>query len=398
MDSMEHIKDMYGKYVLSTYTRQELCIIKGEGVWVEDITGKKYLDFFPGWAVSGIGHCHPKVVRRIREQLDRILHVSNNFYNELQPLLAAKIISHSFPGKVFFANSGAEANEGAIKLARRYGNPGRYEIITMEGSFHGRTLATLTATGQEKVKTGFAPLVQGFKHVPFNDISAFRAAVSEKTVAVIIEPIQGEGGINVADGEYMRSLRDICREKDILFIVDEVQTCMGRTGSMFAYQQYGIEPDAMTLAKSLGGGLPLGALVVNDAHKDVLPPGSHATTFGGSPIVCAAGLGVFEAIEADGLVENAAAMGQYLVDKLTGLKRENPVIGNIRGKGLMIGVEIGMDDASVIAEECLKGGLLINCTQKNILRIMPPVTVQKDDIDMAMERLGQALRKAGKKT
>ncbi len=390
---MNGVKKLYDEYVLSTYTRQDICLVKADGIWVEDIEGKRYLDFFPGWAVSGIGHRHPRVVRRLREQMDRILHVSNNFYNDVQPVIAEKIIKHSFPGKVFFCNSGAEANEGAIKLARRYGKGSRYEIITMEQSFHGRTLATLTATGQEKVKKGFSPLPAGFKHVPFNDIDAFLAAVTEKTVAVIVEPIQGEGGINVADDKYMRSLSDICRDKDMLLMVDEVQTGMGRTGKMFAYQHYGVEPDVMTLAKSLGGGLPIGALVVGSKHADVLPPGSHASTFGGSPIVSAAALGVFEAIEEEGLLENAIEMGKYLVGKLNGLKERYPSIETVKGKALMVGVKLAVEDASFLAEECAKEGLLINCTQKNVLRIMPSLTVTEKDVDEAVNRLSKALEK-----
>ncbi|MBD3426322.1 MAG: acetylornithine/succinylornithine family transaminase [Candidatus Omnitrophica bacterium] len=389
---LKEVKKLYEQYVLSTYSRQDLCLVEGEGARVRDIDGKEYLDFFPGWAVSGIGHRHPIVVRRMQDQLGRILHVSNNYYNELQPVLAKKIIDHSFPGRVFFANSGAEANEGAIKLARRYGNPERHEIITMERSFHGRTLATLTATGQDKVKKGFSPLPAGFRHVPFNDIDAFRNSVTEKTAAVMLEPVQGEGGINVAGEEYMRELAAFCKEKDILIILDEVQTCMGRTGEMFAYRHFGIEPDAMTLAKSLGGGLPIGALVVSERLKDVLPAGTHASTFGGSPIVCAAALGVFEAIEQEDLLDNTVKMGQYLVDKLNGMKEANKVIKEVRGLGLMVGVRLDIDDASVVSEKCAANGLLINCTQKNVLRIMPPITVTRDEVDLAMEKLSQALK------
>ncbi|MEA3490054.1 MAG: aspartate aminotransferase family protein [Candidatus Omnitrophota bacterium] len=393
MKNFKQVKELYDKYVLPTYTRQDLCLVKGDGVWVEDVEGKKYLDFFPGWAVSGIGHRHPRVIKRLGEQMERILHVSNNYYSDVQPLLARKIIDHSFPGRVFFANSGAEANEGAIKLARKYGNPERYEIIAMENSFHGRTLATLTATGQEKVKKGFSPLPEGFKHVPFNDIDAFRAAITGRTVAVIIEPIQGEGGINVPDGKYMRSLGDICVEKDMLLIVDEVQTGMGRTGEMFAYRHFGIKPDAMTLAKSLGGGLPIGVMVVSERLMDVLTPGSHASTFGGSPIVSAAALGVFEAIEEDGLLENAVRMGEYLVSRLEDLKRSKGIIETIKGIGLMIGVKLKVEDASGVAEECTKEGLLINCTQKNVLRIMPPITVTREHVDMAVEKLSKSLER-----
>ncbi|MFH1847305.1 MAG: aspartate aminotransferase family protein [Candidatus Omnitrophota bacterium] len=390
---LNEVKKIYEQYVLPTYTRQDLCLVKGDGIWVEDSEGNKYIDFFPGWAVSGIGHRHPRVIKRASEQLDKILHVSNNYYNELQGLVAEKIIKHSFPGKVFFANSGAEANEGAIKLARCYGSPSRYEIITMEKSFHGRTLATLTATGQDKVKQGFSPLPEGFKHVPFNDITAFKNAVTDKTVAVMLEGVQGEGGINVADKEYIRQLSELCRKKDILLIFDEVQTCMGRTGEMFVYKHFGIEPDAITLAKSLGGGFPIGAMVVNDRKKDVLKAGSHASTFGGSPIVCAAALGVFEAIEEDGLLNNTRKMGEYLVASILKLKESYSIIDGIRGLGLMIGVKMDMEDASIVADECFKQGLLINCTQKNILRIMPPITVTKEDIDIAVEKLSNALEK-----
>ncbi|MFQ5952052.1 MAG: aspartate aminotransferase family protein [Candidatus Omnitrophota bacterium] len=389
----EKVKQLYDKYVLATYTRQDLCLVKGDGAWVEDIAGKKYLDFFPGWAVSGIGHCHPKVIGKVKEQLERIVHVSNNYYSDVQPVLAQKIIEHAFPGKVFFANSGAEANEGAIKLARKYGSSEKYEIISMEKSFHGRTLATLTATGQDKVKEGFEPLPEGFKQIPFNDISAFKSVVTDKTIAVMIEPIQGEGGINVAEEEYMRQLSAFCREKNILLIMDEVQTGMGRTGEMFAYKHYGIKPDVMTLAKSLGGGFPIGALVVSDKYSDVLSPGSHASTFGGSPIVCAAALGVFEAIEQENLLENVKKMGEYLTTGIEELKKTKPVIKSLKGKGLMIGVELDMEDASKLAEKAVDEALLINCTQKNILRIMPPITVNKEEIDIALEKLSKALEK-----
>ncbi|MFH1395539.1 MAG: aspartate aminotransferase family protein [Candidatus Omnitrophota bacterium] len=385
--NFDQVKKMYNDYVLSTYTKQDLCLVKGKGTWVEDIFGKKYLDFFPGWAVSGIGHCHPKVSEKVTQQLGRILHVSNNFYNDVQPLLAKKIIEHSFSGKVFFSNSGAEANEGAIKLARRYGQGKKYEVITMEKSFHGRTLATLTATGQDKVKEGFLPLPEGFKHVPFNNINAVVNAVTDKTAAIMLEPIQGEGGINVAEKEYMQGLQRICKEKGILLIVDEVQTGMGRTGEMFAYKHFGIEPDAMTLAKSLGGGFPIGALVVAEKHKDILGAGSHASTFGGSPVVSAAALGVFEAIENENLLENTNKMGAYLVEKLNNLREKNSIIGRVKGKGLMIGVEVGVEDASNLTMECMKEGLLINCTQKNVLRVMPPINVSKEEIDLAMEKI-----------
>ena len=390
---LDEIKKLYNDHVLSTYTRSDLCLVKGEGARVEDTEGKVYLDFFPGWAVSGVGHRHPRVLARMAAQMEKILHVSNNFYNEVQPELARKIIEHSFPGKVFFSNSGAEANEGAIKLARKYGSPDRYEIITMEKSFHGRTIATLTATGQDKVKKGFHPLPEGFKHVAFNVIKALKDAITPKTVAVLTEPVQGEGGINVPDVSYMKELGGICAENDLLLIIDEVQTCMGRTGEMFAYRHFGIEPDAITLAKSLGGGLPIGALVVKEKHAGVLTPGTHASTFGGSPIVCAAALGVFEAIEEEGLLANTVSMGKYMVSRLKELKEKFDVIGEIKGLGLMIGLSMKMEDAASVAAGCMQNGLLINCTQNNILRLMPPVNVKKEEIDEAINKFSQVLEK-----
>ena len=389
----DHIKNLYGDYILNTYIKQDICIVKGTDVCVEDINGKKYIDFCPRWAVSGIGHCNKHVKKMIKNQLERIIHVSNNYYNDVQPMLAKKIIDYSFPGKVFFANSGAEANEGAIKLARKYGEGKRFEIICMKGSFHGRTMATLTATGQDKVKKGFHPLVEGFKHIDFNDKDAFKSAINDKTIAVIIEIIQGEGGINVADDDYLKLIEDVCAKKDMLLIVDEVQTCMGRTGKMFAYQHYGITPSCMTLAKSLAGGLPLGALVVGDKFKDVLTPGTHASTFGGGPVVSAASLGVFEAIEEGNLMENASKMGKYMVSKLEKIKIKTNKIKEIKGKGLMIGVSIDLKDASIIVDKCAEDGLLINCTQNNILRVMPPITVKKEHIDRAMTILGKVINR-----
>ncbi|MDD4956568.1 MAG: aspartate aminotransferase family protein [Candidatus Omnitrophica bacterium] len=387
----DEIKELYGKYVMATYTYEGICLVKGEGSYVEDVDGKKYLDFFPGWAVSGIGHRHPKVLDGINRQLGRILHVSNNYFNDVQPVLAKRIIENSFPGKVFFANSGAEANEAAIKLARKYGNPSRFEIITMERSFHGRTLATITATGQDKVKKGFSPLPEGFRHVPFNDINAVRNAFTDRTVAVLLEPVQGEGGINVPDVSYMRELRDLCTDNDVLLMLDEVQTCMGRTGEMFAYKNFGIEPDVMTLAKSLGGGLPIGAMVAGTKFSEVLTAGTHASTFGGGSVVCAAGLGVFDAIEEGALLDNARKMGAYLRASLEKLSKDCGLIGQIKGLGLMLGVVMNMEDATAVPGKCAKEGLLINCTQKNILRIMPPITVTEEEIDEALDKLSKVL-------
>jgi predicted acetylornithine/succinylornithine family transaminase len=384
MGKADKIILLYDKYVMNTYFRVPFCIERAKGAAVWDAEGKKYLDFFPGWAVSGIGHCHPMVVDAVKRQAARLMHVSNNYYAEPQAMLAKAIIENSFPGKVFFGNSGAEANEAAVKLARKYGSAtGRYEVITMTKSFHGRTIAMITATGQDKVKLGFEPLPAGFVHVPFNDIDAVKKAVNEKTIGVMLEPVQCEGGINIPSIEYMKALRALCDEKDMLLIFDEVQTGMGRAGRMFAHQCFGVEPDVMTLAKSLGGGLPIGAVVARGKFADVLTPGTHASTFGGSPIVCAAGLAVFEAIRKEKLLGNTVKMAKHLRKKLESLKSKHPFISEVRNVGLICGVELSVkgDD---IYKECMKEGLLINCTQNTILRIMPPMTVTEKEIDKAV--------------
>ncbi len=382
---------LYDKYVMATYTRLPLILVRGDGIKVWDSSGREYLDFFPGWAVSGIGHCHPRVVGAIQRQSKKIIHVSNNYYNELQGRLAQKISENSFSGKVFFCNSGAEANESAIKLARAYGHPDRYEIISMDNSFHGRTLATMTATGQEKYHKGFGPMPKGFVHVPFNDMEAIKAKISKRTIAILIELIQGEGGINIASKRFVKDLRKFCTDRDILLLIDEVQTGMGRTGRFFSYQHYGIEPDAMTLAKTLGGGMPIGAMVASERLADVLKPGTHASTFGGSPIVCAASLAVFEAIEKDGLIKNAEEMGGYLKGKLNKLKSKHSIIREIRGMGLMIGLELKSNGKDIV-EACIDKGLLINCTHNTVLRLMPPMIVGKKDIDRAISILDEVLK------
>ncbi|MCK4249309.1 MAG: aspartate aminotransferase family protein [Candidatus Omnitrophica bacterium] len=382
----------YDKYVMPTYTRTPLCLVKGRGSKVWDIDGREYLDFFPGWAVSGLGHCHPKVISAIKEQSDKILHVSNNYYNEFQGKLAKEISKLSFKGKVFFSNSGAEANEGAVKLARRYGYPHRFEIISMRDSFHGRTLATLTLTGQKKYQKGFKPLPRGFKTIAFNDIKAVQKAVTKRTVGIMLELIQGEGGINVADRVYVRQLRKLCDLKNILLIIDEVQTGVGRTGKMFCYQHYGIKPDIMTLAKSMGGGLPVGALVVDRKIADYLGPGTHASTFGGSPLICAGALAVFEAIAKEKLLSNTVKMGGYLSKKIRGLQSKYPVIRGIRGKGLMLGILLN-EEGHAIVSDCLTKGLLINCTQTKVLRIMPPINVTSRQIDRAISILDKCFNK-----
>ena len=386
----KEVIDLYDKYVIPTYKQSPVVLVKGKGIKVWDIEGREYLDFFPGWAVSGLGHCHSRVVNAIKAQSKKMIHIPNNYYNNLQARLARVISERSFGGKVFFCNSGAEANEAAIKFARMYGGEKRFEIITMEKSFHGRTLAMVAATGQDKIKKGFSPLPAGFRHIRFNDFQAVKDAIGPQTVAIMLEPIQGEGGINVASKDYLTMLRGLCDRQDILLIFDEVQTGMGRTGKMFCYQHYGIIPDLMTLAKTLGGGVPIGALVAGRKIADTLKPGSHASTFGGNPLVCSASLAAFKAIEKEGLLDNARDMGRYLFEQLNELKRRHSIIKEVRGMGLMVGLELSRE-CTALAEECLKRRLLINCTQGNILRLMPPITVTKKNIDKAIRILDKVL-------
>jgi predicted acetylornithine/succinylornithine family transaminase len=381
----------YNDLILSTYTRTPIVFVKGKGMTLTDIHGKKYLDFFPGWGVNNVGHCHPKVMGAVRDQIDTLIHIPNNFYHAQQVKLAKEIIRHAFEGKVFFCNSGAEGCEAAIKFARAYGAGSRFEIITFKKSFHGRTLGALAATGQEKYQQGFAPLPAGFKTVDFNDIQAVKNALTEKTVAIMLELVQGEGGINIASKEFVKELRQICDERNMLLIFDEVQTGMGRCGEMFGFKTYGIVPDLMVLAKALGGGLPIGCLVVKKRIADTFKPGMHASTFGGSPLICKAALGAFKAIESEGMLKNAKSMGKYLLEKLAALKEKYPCIKDVRGLGLMIGVELNTEGKAVF-EECLKHGLIINCTQGNILRLMPALNVTKKQADKALHILEQSLK------
>lgn len=390
------IENLYLQYVLPTYRRLPICLVKGKGSRVWDIEGKAYLDFFPGWAVSGLGHCHPIVIHAMKEQMRKIIHVSNNFMSVKQAQLAEAIVKHSFPGRVFFCNSGAEAVEGAIKFSRKYGSEsGRYEIVTMNQSFHGRTMGALAATGQDKFHHGFEPLIEGFRYSDLNDFEGLLKVVNDKTIAIMFELIQGEGGINVAKPDYVKKVAELCRKKGMLLIFDEVQTGMGRTGKWFGFQHYGVEPDLMVLAKNLGGGVPIGALVVHKRiGKEVLTPGTHASTYGGNPLVTSASLAVFKAIESEHLLKNAEEMGEYLKGKLEELKGKYPVIKEVRGIGLMTGIELAVPGADIV-KRCLENGLLINCTQDSVLRIMPAMTVSRRLIDQAMRILDQVLAESG---
>lgn len=386
----QEIFNAYRDYILPTYTRFNIVFVKGKGSRIWDIDGKEYLDFFPGWGVSNVGHCHSEVLSAVRDQVGKLIHFPNNFFNPQQAKLAKEIIYWSFDGKVFFCNSGAEANEGAIKLARAYGKDKRYEIITFKNSFHGRTLAALTATGQDKYKKGFAPLPEGFKIVEFNNLNEVKNAISDKTVAIMLELIQGEGGINIADKNFVLALRKLCDEQDLLLILDEVQTGVGRTGKMFAFQNYGIEPDIMTLAKALGGGLPIGVMVVKRKISDTLGPGTHASTFGGSPLVCKAALGVLKAIQKEKMLTNVNKLSGYIFEKLEELKKKHNSIIDIRGMGFMFGVELNIEGKPIV-EKALEEGMLINCTHEKVLRLMPALNVTKKQIDKAIAILDKVL-------
>jgi acetylornithine/N-succinyldiaminopimelate aminotransferase len=376
--------ELFDKYVIANYGRLPRVIVKGQGCYMYDADGNKILDMFPGWAVSSIGHCHPKVVEAIRKQAGELLHIDNTFYSEPQGKLAKLLSERAFGGKCFFCNSGAEANEAAMKLARLYTPKEKYKFITAEGSFHGRTFATLTATAQPKHHEGLLPLLPGFTYVPFNDVTVLESAFSDEVAAVLIEPIQGEGGINLATKEYMQAIRELCNQKGALMIVDEVTTGIGRTGKWFGYQHFDVEPDIMTMAKALGGGMAIGAMMAKEEVAASLVPGKHATTFGGNAIACAAAIAVIETIEEDNLMENAAKLGQYAKDKLTELKQKHFIIDSVRGIGLMIGMQL-TGPGKEIVDKCLENGLRINCTQGTVLRFMLPMIVTKEQIDQAIE-------------
>jgi acetylornithine/N-succinyldiaminopimelate aminotransferase len=380
----------YERYVMNTYVRSPLVLTKGKGSRVWDVEGHEYLDLFPGWGVSGLGHNHPWVTSALRGQSRRLLHIANNYYHPLQWQAAKKLIDVSFDGTVFFCNSGAEAVETAIKLARRWAKP-RYEMIVMDRSFHGRTTGALSATGQDKYQQGFEPLLPGFVRVPFNDLDAVRQAITSKTCAVLVEPIQGEGGVRVASDDFLRGLRRLCDEHRLLLIMDEVQSGMGRSGKWFAYQHSGAEPDVLLLAKSLGGGFPIGAVVAKRSVANVLGPGTHATTFGGSPLGCAAVLAVFEAVEKQELLGRVNTLGVFAFKRLATLKERIPIIQEVRGRGFMIGIELSIDGRPIV-DACRQKRLLINCTQERVLRLLPAMTITKAQLEHGLSIVEEVLR------
>ena len=381
----------FEQYVMPTYAPKQL-FVRGEGAKLYDDEGVEFLDFAAGISVCNLGHCNPRVTDAIREQAGKLVHVSNLYMNELMPRLAEKLVKESFDGKAFFCNSGGEANEGMIKFARKYGNAhgGRNEIITMENSFHGRTRATLAATGRAKYRKGFEPDVPGFKQVPFNDFEAVKNAITPNTCAVMLEMVQGEGGILPADTEYLKKLRALCDEKDILLLCDEVQCGMGRIGTRFAYQSFGVQPDALSMAKAIANGLPMGGFIVRRKFADTLGLGTHASTFGGTALACAAALAVQEAFDQDGVLENCREQGAYLMAKLAEIGKKYPFVQTVRGRGLMIGVVLDRPAAGV-QTLCLKRRLVTLTAGETVLRLLPPLTITRAEADLALERIAGAL-------
>ena len=396
MNSNQKIVKLTSQHVAQTYGRYPIALVRGKGTKVWDASGKKYIDFVTGLAVDNLGHCPPAVVNAIRKQAGKLLHVSNLYHIEPQSQLAADLTRLSFADKFFFCNSGTEANEAAIKLARKWfddnGQPERHEIITMNNSFHGRTMASLSATAQKKYHAGFDPLLPGFKYVPFNSIQAIKKATTRKTCAVLVEPIQGEGGVNLADKAYFKALRRLCDEKKILLIFVEVQTGFGRTGPLFAYESYGMKPDMITLAKALGGGMAIGAMGGTNRVMKSLVPGTHAATFGGNPLACAASLASLKAITKSGFLQRASSTGDYFLEQLHKLKKNFPIVRDARGAGLMLALELDRPGVAVVTK-CMAEGLLINCIQPNTLRFLPPLIITRKEINLLIKTLSKILSK-----
>jgi acetylornithine aminotransferase/acetylornithine/N-succinyldiaminopimelate aminotransferase len=385
------------QYQANTYGRAPVCLIRGDGMRVWDSDGREYLDFTAGIAVVALGHCHPRVTGAIREAAGTLLHVSNLFHTAPQIHLAKLLCEHSFADRVFFANSGAEANEAALKCARKHAkehfSSDRYEVIATRNSFHGRTLATVTATGQEKYQHGFEPLMPGFKHVPYDDLRAMERAIDSHTAAILVEPIQGEGGVRVPGDDYLPGLRKLCDESGALLILDEVQTGMGRTGRLWGYEHSGIEPDIMTLAKALANGVPMGAMLARESVARSLTPGTHASTFGGTPFVASIALATFTTLLEEKLPERAARMGRRLMDFLRALQGKHAMITDVRGKGLLIGVEMTRPVGPIVAA-CRERGLLVLSAGDQVLRLAPPLIVDDASCDRALDILGSVFAKA----
>ncbi len=390
---MSDWQELEHKYFMNTVQRVPLTLVRGKGARAWDENGREYLDFVGGWAVNSLGHCHPVVAEALTEQAHTLIQTSNQFYTIPQVQLAELLVDNSCLDKVFLCNSGAEANEGAVKLARRYGQrylKGAYEVISMFSSFHGRTLGMVAATGQVKFQEPYVPLPTGFVNVEYNRIEAIKAATSAKTCAVMLEPVQGEGGVNLPDGDYLAEVRRWCDEKGILLILDEIQTGIGRMGTLFAYEQYGIEPDVMTLAKGLGSGVPIGAILAKD-RASVFVPGEHGSTFGGNPLVCAAACATLKFILDNDITRNVMEVGDYFICRLQELRKKFSCITDVRGRGLLTAIEFDSEIAGSLVLACIDKGLLVNKLKPNALRFMPPLIIGRGEVDEAISILDGAI-------
>jgi predicted acetylornithine/succinylornithine family transaminase len=383
--------DLYQRYVIGNYTRYPVCLVRGEGSYVWDDEGNRYLDLFPGWGCDLLGHCPPRVVAAVREQVGKLIHVPNTWYTEPQGYLAQALGERTgWGGQCFFCNSGTEAVEAAIKLARLHGKPGRYKIVSMLNGFHGRTLGALSATGQPKYHQGLEPLLAGFSYAPFGDLDAAAKLIDGETCAILVEPIQGEGGINLPPPGYLEGLRELADRHRLLLIFDEVQAGMGRTGRWFAHQHWGVQPDAITLAKALAGGVAAGGLIARPEAAEKLRPGTHAATFGGNPLACVAALATIETIEQDGLLERAVQIGERFRQRFEALRARCPLIQEVRVQGAMIGIELRADGAPVV-RACLERRLLINCTHTTVLRLLPALTLTDAELDAGCDILEEVI-------
>jgi predicted acetylornithine/succinylornithine family transaminase len=384
------------RVLMNTYARQPLTLVRGHGVWVEDSDGRELLDLVAGIAVNVLGHAHPALLNALHDQAERMIHTSNLYYTEPQVELGEMLVASAFPSRVFFCNSGAEANEGAIKLARKWGamhKDGASQIVCAEGAFHGRTLGALTATATKRYQEPFKPLAAGFSRVPFNDLAALEQAIDDATCAVMLEPIQGESGIHALDTGFLRRLRRLCDERNVLLILDEVQSGMGRTGAWWAHQHDGVAPDVMTVAKGLGGGVPIGA-ILSAPRADIFEPGDHGATFGGNPLACAAGIAVIDTVNEHRLLDHVVTVGDYFIESLKTLAAEGFPVAGLRGRGLMLGLALSQDIAPQVSAAALQCGLIVNAIGARTLRIVPPLIITREEIDEAMLRLRSALGKA----
>ncbi len=392
MSNTQEIISLFQKYVIGNYTRYPVVLVRGEGSYIWDAEGKKYLDFFPGWGCGLLGHCPPPVVKAVQKQVETLIHSPNTWYSVQQGEWARLLSERSFGGQAFFCNSGAEANEAAIKLARLHTAKEKYKIITFQSSFHGRTMGAISATAQPKYHEGLGPLLAGFTYVPYGDLEAVQKAIDEETAAIMIEPIQGEGGVRMPPEGFLQGLRALCDKHGLLLIFDEVQSGFGRTGDWFAYQTFGVVPDIMTVAKALCGGLAGAAMLAKKEIAPSLRPGMHAATYGGNPVAAAAGIAAIEMIEKEGLLEKTKQLGRLFLDRFGKLAEEIDVIKNVRGIGAIIGIELSIEGAPIV-KECMSRGLLINCTQGNILRLLPAMNLPLEQAEEGIAIIAEALQK-----